>query len=223
MPGRRIGLLGGAFVPTRAADRVGFRFQEAVQGLFALDRTTSAICPCNCPVSTRIVSFNTSSGCCSPMLSSPPLPGQCLRATKPPDQGHSTKVRKIRYVITGAPFAQERVGVEPAEGPARAVILSANAERSARGLGRLEEWDALRNAAEWMAGDMVKRYAFDQTDSQGRYFAERLRPFGYADARLMAENIGKAGAAAGVGGPQDREAIRTIEVVAGNFGMVPSR
>jgi uncharacterized protein YkwD len=93
---------------------------------------------------------------------------------------------------TGAPVAQERVEVEPdSESPARAVIRIANAERSARGLGRLEEQDALRNAAEWMAGDMAKHDAFDHTDSRGRDFAERLRAFGYADARLMAENIGK--------------------------------
>jgi uncharacterized protein YkwD len=95
-------------------------------------------------------------------------------------------------ILAGGPFAQERVGVEPdSEGPARAVIRIANAERSARGLGRLKEQDAPRNAAEWMAGDMAKHDAFDHTDSRGRDFAERLRAFGYADARLMAENIGR--------------------------------
>ena len=93
---------------------------------------------------------------------------------------------------TGVPFAQERVEVEPdSKGSARAVIQIAHAERSARGLGRLEEQDALRNAAEWMASDMAQHDTFDHTDSRGRDFAERLRAFGYDDARLMAENIGK--------------------------------
>ena len=95
-------------------------------------------------------------------------------------------------IPAGVPFAQERVEAEPdSEGPARTVIQIANAERSARGLGRLEEQDALRQAAEWMAGDMAKHDAFAHTDSRGRDFTERLRAFGYHDARLMAENIGK--------------------------------
>jgi len=98
----------------------------------------------------------------------------------------------VMTIGTGVPFGQERVEVEPdSEGPARAVIRIANTERSAHGLGTLEEHAALRKAAEWMAGDMAKHEAFDHTDSRGRDFAERLRAFGYDDARLMAENIGK--------------------------------
>jgi uncharacterized protein YkwD len=110
---------------------------------------------------------------------------------------HATGIAVILVVLlmakgTGMPFAQERVEVEPgSEGPARAVIQMANAERSARGLGRLEEQDALRQAAEWMANDMAQHDTFDHTDSRGRDFVERLRAFGYDDARLMAENIGK--------------------------------
>jgi hypothetical protein len=46
---------------------------------------------------------------------------------------------------------------------------------------------------------------------------------GTRDAHLMAENIGKAGSCGGGWRPAGREAIRTIEVVVGNFGMVPSR
>jgi len=48
----------------------------------------------------------------------------------------------VLLVLEGisAPSAPERVEVEPdSKGPARAVIDIANAERSARGLGRLEE------------------------------------------------------------------------------------
>ena len=95
-------------------------------------------------------------------------------------------------IPAGVAFAQERGEVQPdSEGQARAVIQMANAERSARGLRRLEEQDALRQAAEWMANDMAQHDTFDHTDSRGRDFVERLRAFGYDGARLMAENIGK--------------------------------
>jgi uncharacterized protein YkwD len=95
-------------------------------------------------------------------------------------------------IPTGTPFSQERVQMGPEqERPAQDVIHIANAERSARGLGSLEEHPALRKAAEWMAGDMARHDYFNHTDSRGRNIADRLRAFGYEDARLMAENIGK--------------------------------
>jgi uncharacterized protein YkwD len=95
-------------------------------------------------------------------------------------------------VLSGALFGQERAQMEPAqEWPAQEVIQIANAERSVRGLGGLEEQPALRKAAEWMAGDMATHNYFNHTDSHGRDVAERIRAFGYDDARLMAENIEK--------------------------------
>jgi uncharacterized protein YkwD len=95
-------------------------------------------------------------------------------------------------IRTGAPMGQERVGVEPhSERLVQEVIHFTNAERSARGLGGLEEQPALRKAAEWMAEDMARHNYFNHTDSRGRDIGERLRAFGYEDARLMVENIEK--------------------------------
>ncbi len=74
---------------------------------------------------------------------------------------------------------------------AQEVIRVANAERTGRGLQPLRAQPILQNAAMWMANDMAEHDSFSHTDSQGRQADDRIRTFGYGNARFIAENIEK--------------------------------
>ncbi len=88
--------------------------------------------------------------------------------------------------------ARLQVRIDPEQARvAREVIRLANVERAARGLRLLREQPVLQNAAVWMANDMAEHDSFNHTDSQGREPGRRILTFGYGDARLIAENIGK--------------------------------
>jgi uncharacterized protein YkwD len=82
----------------------------------------------------------------------------------------------------------------PEQNPERVqqeVARLANTDRAARGLNPVREQAALREAANWLARDMATRDYFHHTDSQGRDMGRRLLAFGYSNAQVMAENIGK--------------------------------
>jgi uncharacterized protein YkwD len=92
---------------------------------------------------------------------------------------------------TGAEAADRSRPEQNPERVQQQVVRLANAERAARGLNPLREQAALREAANWLARDMAIRDYFNHTDSQGRDMGRRLLAFGYSNAQVMAENIGK--------------------------------
>ena len=80
--------------------------------------------------------------------------------------------------------------IVPADLFSRQVVELTNRERQAKGLRPLKRQITIREAAQWLADDMVKKSYFSHTDSLGRDFSTRLRDFGYENASVMAENIG---------------------------------
>ncbi len=78
------------------------------------------------------------------------------------------------------------------------VLQLTNKERMRAGLNPLVLSLKLGESAQWKASDMAERDYFDHADALNHNFVDRAREFGYANWRLLGENI-----AAGLASPKE--------------------